>query len=124
MRTSGGARLVPTRRQCRLLCSESQSEMTNMQQIWTRRVPFSYLHLILFATSLMVVSPGQLFSQQAAPASQKVIKDPAEYNAYITALNTQDPAQKGAAMEAFIAQYPASVVRSDAMEQAMSAYQQ
>jgi tetratricopeptide (TPR) repeat protein len=95
-----------------------------MQQIWTRRVPFSYLHLILFATSLMVLSPSQLFSQQPVPAGQKVIKDPAEYNAYITALNTQDPAQKGAAMEAFIAQYPASVVRTDAMEQAMAAYQQ
>jgi tetratricopeptide (TPR) repeat protein len=72
----------------------------------------------------MVLSPSQLFSQQPVPAGQKVIKDPAEYNAYITALNTQDPAQKGAAMEAFIAQYPASVVRTDAMEQAMAAYQQ
>ena len=29
------------------------------------------------------------------PTSQKVIKDPAEYNAYITALNTTDPAAKG-----------------------------
>src|SRR5690348_9022037 len=41
---------------------------------------------------------------QAAP--QKVIKDPAEYNSYITALNTQDPASRGAAMEAFVTQYP------------------
>jgi tetratricopeptide (TPR) repeat protein len=95
-----------------------------MQQIWTRRVPFSYLLLILFAPSLMVLSPSQLFSQQPPPAGQKVIKAPAEYNAYITALNTQDPAQKAAAMEAFMAQYPASVVRTDAMEQAMAGYQQ
>lgn len=58
------------------------------------------------------------------PASQKVIKDPAEYNAYITALNTADPAAKAAAMEAFVKQYPQSVVLTDALEQAMAAYQQ
>lgn len=58
------------------------------------------------------------------PTSQKVIKDPAEYNAYITALNTTDPAAKGAAMEAFVAQYPQSIVKIDALEQAMGAYQQ
>jgi tetratricopeptide (TPR) repeat protein len=63
--------------------------------------------------------------QQAnVPTSQKVIKDPAEYNAYITALNTTDPAAKGAAMEAFGAQYPNSIVKIDALEQAMGAYQQ
>jgi tetratricopeptide (TPR) repeat protein len=60
--------------------------------------------------------------QQAA--SSKVIKDPAEYNAYITALNTQDPTQRGAAMEAFANQYPQSVVLTDSLEQAMAAYQQ
>jgi tetratricopeptide (TPR) repeat protein len=71
--------------------------------------------------------PGQQPAQTDQgnqPASQKVIKDPAEYNAYITALNTQDPMQKAAAMEAFVNQYPNSVVKVDAMEQAMAAYQQ
>src|SRR6185312_10020097 len=63
-------------------------------------------------------------SQANVPTSQKVIKDPAEYNAYITALNTTDPAAKGAAMEAFVAQYPQSIVKIDALEQAMGAYQQ
>jgi len=95
-----------------------------MRQIRTFRLMFPYLLLILLATSLTGFSPSRLFSQQSAPASQKVIKDPTEYNAYIAALNTQDAAQKGAAMEAFIAQYPASVVRTDAMEEAMAAYQQ
>jgi tetratricopeptide (TPR) repeat protein len=66
--------------------------------------------------------PGQ--SQGNVPTNQKVIKDPAEYNAYITALNMQDPAQKAAAMEAFVKQYPQSVVLTDALEQAMAAYQQ
>ena len=63
-------------------------------------------------------------TQANVPTSQKVIKDPAEYNAYITALNTTDPAAKGAAMEAFVAQYPQSIVKIDALEQAMGAYQQ
>ena len=68
----------------------------------------------LLAAALMV----------AARADQKVIHDSAEYNAYITALNTQEPAQKAAAMAAFIEKYPDSVVRIDAREQAMAAYQQ
>src|SRR5262245_59728288 len=70
---------------------------------------------------------SQPSSQPAADqqaSGQKVIKDPAEYNAYITALNTQDPAAKAAAMEAFVKQYPQSVVLTDALEQAMAAYQQ
>lgn len=68
--------------------------------------------------------PGAEPSQANIPTSQKVIKDPAEYNAYITALNTQDPAQKAAAMEAFVKQYPNSVVKLEALEQAMAGYQQ
>lgn len=62
--------------------------------------------------------------KQSATASQKLIKDADEYNAYIKALNTVDPARKAAAMEAFIARYPKSVVHLDALEQAMNAYQQ
>lgn len=68
--------------------------------------------------------PAGAGQQANVPTSQKVIKDPAEYNAYITALNTTDPAAKGAAMEAFVAQYPNSIVKIDALEQAMGAYQQ
>jgi hypothetical protein len=54
----------------------------------------------------------------------RVIKDPAEYNAYMSALNTADPVAKGAAMEAFAANYPTSVMQIDALEQAMAAFQQ
>jgi len=57
-------------------------------------------------------------------AQQKIIKDAAEYNAYITALNQEEPVAKAAAMEAFAATYPNSVVKIDALEQAMAAYQQ
>jgi hypothetical protein len=54
---------------------------------------------------------------------RKTIKDPAEYNAYIAALNTADPAAKALAMEGFLKAYPASIMHEDALEQAMAAYQ-
>jgi hypothetical protein len=82
------------------------------------------LGIVFFAPSSGLFSAQQVFGQQAPPAGQKVIKDPPEYNAYIAALNTEDPAQRAAAMEAFLSQYPASVVKTDALEQAMAAYQQ
>jgi hypothetical protein len=59
-----------------------------------------------------------------ANAQQKQIKDQAEYAAYMAALNEPDPAKKAAAMEAFVQQYPQSVVKVDALEQAMAGYQQ
>jgi len=42
----------------------------------------------------------------------------------MTALNTTDAAARGAAMEAFLNQYPNSIVKLEALEQARSAYQQ
>ena len=54
--------------------------------------------------------------------AQKVIKDPAEYNSYISALNTSDPALKAQRMEAFVSRYPQSVIRTDALLQAVDAY--
>jgi hypothetical protein len=66
-------------------------------------------------------------AKKTAPAQKavggKVIKDAAEYNDYISALNIADAGIKAAAMETFVAKYPASVVKIDALEQAMSAYQ-
>jgi tetratricopeptide (TPR) repeat protein len=59
-----------------------------------------------------------------AAGGEKVIKDTAEYNAYIAALNTADPAARGAALEAYLARYPNSVVKTDAIENALGAYQQ
>src|SRR5215471_8145635 len=61
--------------------------------------------------------PGQTTApatdQQAQP-QKKEIKDPAEYNAYMAAMEMKDPSQaaaKAAALEQFIAQYPNSVVK-------------
>ncbi len=60
----------------------------------------------------------------AAVAQAPVIKDPAEYNAYIGAIQQQDPGAKISGLEAFLVQYPNSVVKQDALEVLMGAYQQ
>ena len=60
----------------------------------------------------------------AAPQQKKEIKDPAEYNAYIGALGQQDPAAKISGFEAFLTQYPNTVMKEEALEQLMNAYQQ
>jgi hypothetical protein len=70
--------------------------------------------------------PQQQPSQpNAAPAQQKKeIKDPAEYNAYVGAVQQQDPNAKISGLEAFLTQYPNSVMKEDAMEILMGTYQQ
>ena len=59
-------------------------------------------------------------SQSAAP----VIKDPAEYNAYVGALGQKDNAAKISGLEAFLAQYPNSIMKNQALEILMGTYQQ
>lgn len=67
-------------------------------------------------------APGQ---PAAAPQQQKKeIKDPAEYNAYMSALNQTDPNQKTISLEGFITQYPNSVMKEDALELLMASYEQ
>jgi outer membrane protein assembly factor BamD (BamD/ComL family) len=62
---------------------------------------------------------------QAAPPHQqkKEIKDPAEYNSYIAALREANPQLQAQAFENFLQQYPNSVVKEDALEQLMAAYE-
>jgi tetratricopeptide (TPR) repeat protein len=80
--------------------------------------------LLMFA---VVASAQQPASQGAAPAGQpqkKEIKDPAEYNAYVNAIQQQDPNAKAQALEAFLQTYPNSVMKDDAGAALMAAYQQ
>jgi len=68
-------------------------------------------------------------TQTAAPAqaqsgASKTIKDPAEYNAYVGAAQQKDPTAQISGLEAFLAQYPNSVMKEDALELLMGAYQQ
>ena len=66
-------------------------------------------------------SPRPAASQ---PAQKKEIKDPAEYNAYVGAVQQADAAAKISGIEAFLAQYPNSVMKEDALEFLMGTYQQ
>ena len=76
----------------------------------------------LALTSLLLAFAVAAGAQQA-PSGQKVIQDRAEYNAYIAAVNTQDAIPRAVALEAFVEQYPRSVVLTDALEQEMAAWQ-
>ncbi len=80
------------------------------------------------ATSPAAQPQGQTGSiqpaQQAAPQQKKEIKDPAEYNAYVGAVQQADPAAKISGLEAFLTQYPNSVMKEDALEILMGTYQQ
>ena len=77
--------------------------------------------LVVLATAMLVAIQGAVPAHgQAAPT----IKDPAEYNAYANAMNQANPAQKAAALEAFLQTYPNSVMKEDALVLLMGAYQQ
>ena len=93
------------------------------------------LAIVLAATSAAVAqtpsapaqppAPQTPAQPQAAPAPQKKeIKDPAEYNAYVGAVQQQDAAAKISGLEAFLTQYPNSVMKEDALELLMGTYQQ
>jgi tetratricopeptide (TPR) repeat protein len=85
--------------------------------------------LIMVVLGMAVAATGQDASQQPGqptpPAQQKKeIKDPAEYNAYVGAIQQKDPTAKISGLEAFLTQYPNSVMREDAIEALMATYQQ
>lgn len=88
------------------------------------------LALVAAATAQQAPSASGAATQQqpgaAAPQQQqkKEIKDPAEYNAYMAASSAQDPAQKAAQLESFLSTYPNSVMKEDATELLLKAYQQ
>ena len=63
-------------------------------------------------------------AQQTNPPGQKVVKDPAEYKAYMAASDTQDATARAEGFAAFVQQYPKSVVLTDALDQEMAAWQQ
>jgi hypothetical protein len=75
-------------------------------------------------TASAPAQPQQSPAPPAATQQKKEIKDPAEYNAYIGAVGQTDPAAKVSGFEAFLTQYPNSVMKEDALELLMGAYQQ
>jgi tetratricopeptide (TPR) repeat protein len=77
--------------------------------------------MMVFAIAGTVVP--QAVAQAAAQPAKPQIKDPAEYNAYVSALQQQDAAAKAQAIEAFLQTYPNSVMKEDALVSLMGAYQ-
>ncbi|MFZ0951177.1 MAG: bacterial transcriptional activator domain-containing protein [Candidatus Sulfotelmatobacter sp.] len=73
--------------------------------------------------------PSTAPAQSAAPPAQSqptaapVIKDPAEYNAYVGAIGQKDAAQISG-LEAFLTQYPNSIMKTAALQTLMQDYQQ
>src|SRR3989442_10948696 len=94
--------------------------------------------LVTVVLGFAVAATGQVSAQQPAqppqaqpaapgqPASSQapVIKDPAEYNAYVGAVQQTDPNAKISGLEAFLTQYPNSVMKNQALEILMGTYQQ
>ena len=69
-------------------------------------------------------APQQSPTPSPAAPQKKEIKDPAEYNAYVGAVQQTDASAKVSGLEAFLTQYPNSVMKEDALELLMGAYQQ
>jgi tetratricopeptide (TPR) repeat protein len=90
--------------------------------------------LVLTAAAGLVQQSLAQAAGQAAPSGQtaqsgqatqkKEIKDPAEYNAYVNAIQQQDAGKKAQALEAFLQTYPNTVMKEDALELLMVAYEQ
>jgi hypothetical protein len=68
--------------------------------------------------------PGAQPAGGQSSAAAPEIKDPAEYNAYISAIQQKDANAKVSALEAFLTQYPNSVMKTTALELLMATYQQ
>jgi tetratricopeptide (TPR) repeat protein len=75
------------------------------------------------ATGQQATTQPQSQPAAAQPQQKKEIKDPAEYNAYVGAVQQTDAAAKISGLEAFLAQYPNSVMKEDALELLMGTYQ-
>jgi len=78
--------------------------------------------LLAFASSTLATLPAA-YGQDAASQGTITIKDPAEYNAYTNAIGQSSPAAKAQAIEAFLTQYPNTVVKREMLEQLVGAYQ-
>ncbi|MGA7317025.1 MAG: hypothetical protein WBX22_23990 [Silvibacterium sp.] len=82
-----------------------------------------FASVLALASSALCLPSMVLAQDQGSQSSQITIKDPAEYNAYTSAIGQSAPAAKAAAIEAFLQQYPNSVVKAEMLEQLVGAYQ-
>jgi hypothetical protein len=80
---------------------------------------------IAAALAILTLAGPALTAPTPAPqaAGGKVIKDPAEYNTYMLALQANGAHLQASAFEAFLGAYPASILKIEALEHLMAAYQ-
>jgi tetratricopeptide (TPR) repeat protein len=71
---------------------------------------------------LMLSLAFAVAASDLAAQNRSSFSNPAEYDAFMAALNTRDAEKRATAMEVFNAWYPTSVLRIDAYEQAMAAW--
>ena len=79
--------------------------------------------LVLTLAALAAAQQPSTPAAQPAQPQQQEIKDPAEYNSYIAALREANPQTQAQAFENFVQRYPNSVVKEDALERLMAAYE-
>ncbi|ABF41262.1 hypothetical protein Acid345_2261 [Candidatus Koribacter versatilis Ellin345] len=102
-----------------VLSTESLKELFEMKK------PLVTMLLMMATVAIQPLAlPSLAAGQAAAPQQKKEIKDPAEYNAYVNAVQQADPKAKATALQSFLQTYPNSVMKTDAMELLMAAYQQ
>jgi hypothetical protein len=82
---------------------------------------FLVLLLLVCGTILArAQDPEDENQQEDPPAEQKAITDPAEYEAYITAINTTHTLEsRKAALEAFLQRFPNSIMRDQTLDALM-----
>lgn len=83
---------------------------------------FVLVALLAASAQFASAAPQASFGNQSAQSNIQL--DPAEYNAYTAATSTQDPAQRAAALEAFLNTYTNSKVKKDVLEALITSYQQ
>jgi hypothetical protein len=83
------------------------------------------MNRLLMFLLLIAFTMSSAAQQTATPQPQpKTIKNPAEYNAYMSAVQQPNPQAKAQAFEVFIQQYPNSLVKEEALEHLLAAYAQ
>jgi tetratricopeptide (TPR) repeat protein len=83
--------------------------------------------VVLGVAALAAAQTAAQPAQGQPPASSPqapVIKDPAEYNAYVAAVGQKDPTAQISGLEAFLTQYPNSIMKPQALDTLMALYQQ
>lgn len=80
---------------------------------------------LVFATVMALASLSLVYAPilRAQDSSAISVKDPAEYNAYQTAVTQSDEAAKASALESFLQTYPQSVLKTAVLDELINTYQ-